>query len=445
MDGLHQSVGLNPAYQSSCNTFIGLPAISGVNLNAAHTGFSFQDLIHLGTGNLADSLIIDINNIKDKLGKNNYIIAETDIPILALGFWSKNNYITINLTNKTKARMAYPGDLINLIDGNANFIGDDNPLEITDFGPDAINYNELSFGLSKKLTHRLFVGARFKLLSGLGSIASKKSNITLVTDEDTYNMHLETEFDYYVSAPVSFNVNDDGQVDDIDVFEGEDIIKDLLKVKNMGVGIDLGATYQFSDNIKFYASVTDLGFIRWGANTANLKQKASYDFNGFNLDSISTNPDYEFEAIADTLQELMKYTYSTSKYSTPLNSNVYLGATYSVTDFLNFGFLSRTAFYDRKPHQSFMVSANLRPAKWFSTTVSYSYANRSFKNLGFGLTIGGPFQFYILTDNLIAAINPKNTRSVGFQLGFNLKFGCGKRDDYSIMNNKKLKKDIDFM
>ena len=58
---------------------------------------------------------------------------------------------------------------------------------------------------------------------------------------------------------------------------------------------------------------------------------------------------------------------------------------------------------------------------------------------------GGPFQLYMLTDNLNAAFWPKNSKAVAFQLGLNLNFGCGKRDDFSIINNKKFKKDIDFM
>ncbi|MEN8122472.1 MAG: DUF5723 family protein [Bacteroidota bacterium] len=446
MDGVHQSVYLNPAYQSSCNGFLGLPVLSDINLNAAHTGFSFQDLFKYGTGNKADSLVLDIDNVKNKIGNSNYLMADNTIPLLGLGFWIKNSYFTFGLSNKTKARVAYPGDLIKITDGNANYIGEDNPVKIKDIGPDVTNYYELAFGLSKRLTHRLFIGGRLKLLSGLANVESKKSNIRLYTEEKTYNLHLETEFDYNISGPVDILMDSLNQFKDVAVDESN-IVSDVIPNKNFGLGIDLGATYQFNDELKFYGSITDLGFIRWSSNPTNLKSNGSFDFTGLSLDSIASDSDYsEFNALADSLKELIKFNETNDKYSTFLNTNIYLGASYDLASFINFALLSRTSVYDRKLHQAFTLSANLKPVKWFNWTLSYSIANRSFNSVGMGMAIkGGPFQFYLLTDNLNAALWPKGAKTFGIQLGLNLAFGCGKRDDYSIINNKKLKKDIDFM
>jgi len=40
----------------------------------------------------------------------------------------------------------------------------------------------------------------------------------------------------------------------------------------MGLGMDIGATYDLTDRIVLSASLTDLGFIRWNKDVTNLKQ-----------------------------------------------------------------------------------------------------------------------------------------------------------------------------
>ena len=62
--------------------------------------------------------------------------------------------------------------------------------------------------------------------------------------------------------------------------------------------------------------------------------------------------------------------------------------------------------------------------------LSTSYANRSFKNLGVGLSFDfHPVNFYVVTDNITAFFWPRGTKSVNLQFGFNLKFGCSKKEE----------------
>ncbi len=445
MDGVHQSVYLNPAYQSSCNGFLGLPALSGIQAEAVNSGFTFDDIIHSGTGAYSDSLILDIDGIKDKLGSSNYIMLGNVVPVLGMGFWIKNYYFTLDISNKTKIRMSYPFEILKIIDGNANYIGNDNPLQIRDLGPDFVNYHEIALGLSKRLTHRLFIGGRIKVLFGNMSVESKKSNFTLITDDITYALHMKTDLDYNISGPVTVTTDSTGQFEGIDI-NTADLTSNFLSTKNMGAGLDLGATYQYDDRLKLYGSITDFGFIRWKENTVNLKANGTFDFTGLDLDSIS-NPNFSgVDVLVDSLMNLFDFTQTNNAYTTYLNTNIYLGASYDIGNFMNFGLLSKTTFYDKKAHQSFTLSANFKPVKWFSGTLSYSASNRSYNSFGIGLAFnGGPFQLYVLTDNLNAAFWPKGAKVVGLQVGLNLNFGCGKRDDYSIINNKKMEKDIDFM
>jgi len=444
MDGIHQSLYLNPSYQDNCNTFIGLPGLSGINLQVGNNAFTFGNLFQ-EKANSPDTLVINFNDIKSGLQNSNYVIGSTAVPVLGLGFWLKRSYFTFNITNKTSVKLSVPLELATLItEGNGNYIGDDNPLVISNFGPQFTNYHEFAFGLSRQITHRLFVGARLKLLFGIASAQTKNSTVKITTQEKTYALDIETDMLLNLSGPVTVTRDSEGNINNIDI-DTTDPLAYAINTGNMGVGIDLGANYQFNDEFKFFASVTDLGFINWHTNVINFKQKESYSFSGLSLDSINT--DYsEFDAILDSLERFTNLNESSIDYITALNANIYMGATYELAEFMNLGLLSKTAFYQKDIMQAFTLSTNFTPAKWFSGSLSYTVSNKQFTNFGIGMAFkGGPFQIYLLTDNLNAAFWPKQSKAVTFQIGLNLNFGCGKRDDYSIINNKKRKKDIDFM
>ncbi len=446
MDNIHQSNYLNPAFQGNCNGYLSLPAMSGVFANASNSGFDYNDLIHLGTGLLSDSLVIDIEKVKTKLGKKNYLNAELFVPILGFGFWSGDSYITFEISNKTKLNFSYPESFIALTGGNVNNIGIDNPLAIEKFGPDVINYNEFAFGWSKKIVHRLTIGAKLKILSGLAAVQNKTTDFKLYTADTSYAMQLETDLKYNISAPVDFTYDESGLISDLK-YDEANLVSDLMPTKNFGLALDLGAVYQFNDHLKLFASLTDLGFIRWNNKPVELSQKGSFNFTGLSLDSVWSDSDYdEMAALGDSISDFFHFEHIDKKFTTMLNANLYLGATYEIAPFLNFGILSRTLYFDKSLHQAFTISANFNPARFFTATLSYSAMNREYKNigLGFGLKFG-PMQFYLLTDNIYTALMPKNSKTFCIMTGINMNFGCGRRDNYSMLNNKKSEKEIDFM
>ena len=51
----------------------------------------------------------------------------------------------------------------------------------------------------------------------------------------------------------------------------------------MGLGLDIGATYDLTDRIVVSAAITDLGFIRWKKDVTNLKANNQFEFSGLNM------------------------------------------------------------------------------------------------------------------------------------------------------------------
>jgi hypothetical protein len=439
MNSVHQADNLNPAVPNCCNGFYSIPVISGLYGNIANSGFDYDDLIHPGTGNMSDSLIIDILNVKNKLGKKNYLITDLSIPIFGFGFLSGNSFLSFEISNKVKLNVSYPENLVSLTDGNASFIGEKNAANINQFGPDLINYYEFAFGWSRQITSKLRLGAKLKVLSGIAAIKNKQSDFKLVTADTTYAMRLETNLNYNISLPVEFSYDENGLIDSID-YNSSNVVSDISPNRNFGLAIDFGAVYQLNDKFKLYGSITDLGFIRWGKFSNNIFQKGVFDYSGLSLDSVfNNNSDYnEFSAWGDSLKDFFHFNHSENKFTTFLNANAYIGATYDVAKFLNFGFLSRTSYYNRSIHQAFTLSANFKPVNSFSASISYSIMNREYKNLGLGLAYRlGPMQLYLITDNLYTSFMPKNSKVYNFMLGFNMVFGCNKQDNYTMLGDSE--------
>ena len=79
------------------------------------------------------------------------------------------------------------------------------------------------------------------------------------------------------------------------------------------MGVDLGATYQLTENIMLSAAVLDLGFISWskGGSTVG-KLDGTFDFNGFDLAIGENNGDIpsmgdQFDAIKEDFENLLHF------------------------------------------------------------------------------------------------------------------------------------------
>jgi len=172
-----------------------------------------------------------------------------------------------------------------------------------------------------------------------------------------------------------------------------------------------------------------MGFIDWKYNVYNFSMNGELDFEGLDISSVIINGDDDiFENFLDSIADIFTISESRSPYRRFLNTRMYIGAEYPIIPELRLGALSRTIFINNRIEKAITLSANADLGNWFSTSLSYSMMNNSFNNLGLGLAIrGGPFQFYIISDNFNAVFNPNTIRSINLWFGMNLVFGSAKK------------------
>ena len=121
-------------------------------------------------------------------------------------------------------------------------------------------------------------------------------------------------------------------------------------------------------------------------------------------------------------------------YTTGLGTKINIGGTYKLNNSLSFGILSRSGIYRKSFRQAITLSANAFVLNSISASLSYSIMNGSFANIGFGLGLrGGPFQFYLVSDNVSGMLLPHKTQSLNLRLGLNFMIGCRKKADEEIL------------
>ena len=297
------------------------------------------------------------------------------------------------------------------------------------------HYREYGIGYARDLMEdKLTVGGKVKYLYGMENISTKKADLTLHTDPENFSLTMNSEFDVNFAGIPVIVTDTSIAADSTYKFTTGSY---LFKKPNHGFGIDLGANYKINDKFRVSASVIDLGFIKWKEYATNVNvAKSSFTFEGVDIkdfmpsnDTTNTDTTSPWDNLLDSLIGTFDPTISQKSYSTPLLTRFYLAGNYNLNETSDVGLLFHGEIYKGAFRPAFSVSINNRLGKILSTSVSWSYVNRSAANIGLGVALNlGPLQWYMVMDNILAPFIPYATKNVHVHGGFNLTFGREKKD-----------------
>ena len=447
LDNIQQIQYVNPALRPQAKLNIGIPGISSFYFNHYNSVFTPKDVFEVD----GNTTTLRVDHLKKMWKNKNDISFSGKYDILHFGFAVKKNYFSFNITENMFSRLTLPGDLLRFpLTGNASSDLENGILDFSGFGMEANHYREYAFGFQRQWNDKLSVGGKLKYLYGMENIHTKKSSFTLETDSETFDWSVNGEFAANTSGVYSLTDTIDNNTD----IENEDFMKYAFKRKNRGLGIDLGATYQLNEKIFLSASVVDLGFIRWKNDNKNIKSnQGSFIFTGidfsdalFTADSIRQDTiDAAFKQVQDDLEEAFGVSNNTDAYTTSLLSRFYLSCSYELYKTKKFsgkaGALIHGEFFRGRLRPSLTLSYTQKLGKMLQASASYSMTNRSYNNLGLGMSVNfGSFQFYIVTDNIMTARlvtitsdgdnipYPYGAKNMHIRTGFNLTFGRKNKD-----------------
>lgn len=437
---------LNPALRPSNSVYIGLPVISGINLNINNNFVNFSDVFMKGQP--SDSIITFLhpdNNIDDFLAKikdKNFFEPQTTIQLFGLGFSvGADSYVFLDINERVEGNFVLPGDLFELgLKGNGGFVGSE--IDLSSLRGDFKYYREVGLGFSKNFTNKLRIGVKAKLLYGIAGVSIDNRSLGITVNDD-FTHTLNADLMLNISGPVTIMLDENNHPEDI-VFDStlfdtsKDALGFLLGRKNRGLGLDIGATYDISDKLMVSAAITDIGFIKWKSDISNLQAESRFEFSGLNITDV-INGTKTMEELGQDLLDSLENSFTVSDLNSPFSTGlpfgVTLGGRYKLTESFSLGLLSYSRIIGKQFRESLTLSANVNLSNAFSTSLAYTIANHRFDNLGAGLAFrAGVFQFYLLADRIPVMWNkiitddssiplPVSWNKINLRLGMNLTFG----------------------
>ncbi len=425
MYSIPQSNLLNPAVQIPCKVFVGMPLLSSIHFDYSNTYGSYNDLLtHSADGTLMPKIDYLANTSP---GTTQEIFVEFHISLLNFGFKYKSYYFNFNLSDKVDAGIGFPTNLFVLpLKGNRDYEGKTMSIDgLKVFGK---YYREWAFGVSKIMDNQLTLGVKAKLLFGKAGISTSESNVSLYTDPNVYYLTAITHLEANIS-PATLTIEPNGRLDKIALPPGATPISLLLNSQNKGFAFDFGAIYKYDEKITLSASLLDLGFIHWKYAPNQVIENGQFQFNGFRINPV-TNQVENTGQIIDSMQTSYKFVSKTNPFNIFLSPILYLGGTYALVHNLNGGLMLRNELYQGKLLSSTTASLNAWYNKYVGGSLSWSYINGSFSNIGLGLSARTPgFGFYAVSDNVYGMFKWKSAQLLNLRFGFNFLFGCSQSNN----------------
>lgn len=450
MPGVPQSNRINPSYQPDAGFYFGIPGISPIRAEISSSSLSLGDIIFPHPSE--DSLITFLHPLADKeaflkkLKPLNYVISDVGTSLFSLGFRTGAGFFSLDVTTRVDGNLYIPGDLARLAIEGAS---EGQTYMLDGIGAELSGFEEISLGWSGNIGRKVQIGVRGKFLFGIGNFSTTQSQLSLTTSEEAWSIHSKMLFN--ASLPFAEVVYDeDGMIEDIVIDEDLQnmnpftLARFAFNKNNLGAGIDLGISYRPGERWLLSASLLDLGMVQWKDNVHTGSYEIDYEYTSLEVDPfdfINDNADIDnyadstLTALADTLLGGLDLARGQA-YSTRLNSKLYLGASWYATPNINFGLLSRTDFLRNAVVEQVTASANFSAGRILNFTLSYSYINSYFKNLGAGISLNaGPLNLYLVSDNALNAVFwPQETRSANFWFGMNLVFGYSEKEDLPLIH-----------
>jgi hypothetical protein len=438
-----QALMINPGARNDFEWYAGIPALSGISLQAGISGISANDLF------ANDGL--DINDkVRDRaiygLSTRDEQSTTFQLEILNGGFHGKKNeFYSFGMYVEGDVINYWPQDYAILaFEGNANQIG-----RRFDFGDLKVRgelVNVFHFGINKRLNNLLRVGIRAKLYSGILDVRSANNRGYFVTTEGNRNL-LANTIDADLIMRTS-GVNAFGEAHNSGTITNF-FLKRAFFGGDLGAGFDLGLTYHLNKQTVFTASLLDIGFIYHAndVNTYDLKGSATVEGVEVILPDALSDPNRDFwQDLVDEVETLVPFRTSHKNYISLRPTRTYASLRYNFGEELpsfedcdcgpnsgKGGAGRRAKYANAIGGQLYMVSRPRGPqmaltafyhrnfGNLLAIKTTYTVDKFSATNFGLGLSLQlGPINAYLMADNLFAYGNLAASRYASFQLGLNI-------------------------
>ena len=424
--GTWQAYQSNPALLPQNRITIALPSLYGYG---EVSGFTLNEVLE---ENSQGQTLLNVDKAISLLEPQNYIRDRVDLGTLGVGFHAGDWYLSLGHSIRQNAYSKYPKELAQLAwKGNAQFIGQE--IQIAPrIGIQA--YQEVSLGLGFQASDNFTLGARIKLLNGVGNISSRNHDLRLFTSDDIYQLTVNGDYGLNTAGTqLRYNGFSDIDVDlDLATFNWSN-----TWTNNTGFALDVGASLRLG-KLELAASILDLGQINWKEDATSLAIKGEYTFEGLDIFPNVWSDSVSFNNIVDTLEARFKVTQTDQSYATILPTYSFFSANLHISDKTAVGILAYGERISGEWLPAMALSAQTELLKGFNLGAAYVIRNKRFDNLGVNASLRiGPLQVLAATDNLLTLLQSSKSNTVNGRVGVNLIFGQMDKEAQKKMPDEK--------
>lgn len=406
LDGYTYRHELNPAFVG--DSYISIPVMGqfhvGVRGNVGLENFLFNTPTYGLTTALNPE--VSAQQFLGDLSDNNKLAINLKTTILSTGFKAFGGFNTIGVNFRMHTGVNIPYGLFEF--AKRGMQGDTH-YQLDNLSIRANGYVEMALGHARQINDNLSVGAKLKFLLGGADLDATMDEMDIRLSEERWLVRARARVNTSLKG-ARYTLDDDGLVDGIDV--------DSPGLGGFGMGLDLGASYKFTDGalkgLSLSASLLDLGFINWSENVVAYNHGDDFVFDGFHNVALDDDGEaHEIDEQLDDLQDDLEKLYNVhtdgkvGSRSTSLAATMNIGVEYALPayDKLKFGFLSSTNFNDVFTWTEARFSANVNPVKWFGAGVNYAFSTYG-SSLGLILNFHPKgFNFFVGTDCMLGDVN----------------------------------------
>ncbi|MFH6602267.1 DUF5723 family protein [Maribacter algicola] len=443
-----QSLMVNPGARTDFKWYGGFPALSGVSFQAGSSGISVNDIFADDGLDINDKFrdrIIHGMDARDELS------GTYQLELLNVGFRGKNpdNFYSFGIYNEGDAIGYWFQDYAFLgFEGNAGMLNRKYDLGHLKTRGEIVNV--FHFGVNRRINGKMTGGIRAKIYSGIVNFHSTRNKGYFVTTEGQNNLLAST-----LVADMRMRTSGMNAVWDAEK-EG-DLVGTFLKRGffggDLGLGLDLGFSYDLNEQTVFTASLLDLGFIYHANDIRTYALKGEAAVEGIEIlpqDLLDPNNDF-WQELVDEVEELIPFEIDERSYLTFRPTKLYASLRYNFGEpiqsqadcdcgitpasrnrnrakYVNgIGGQLYAINRPRGPQMALSAFYQRRFGNFMALKTTYTVDKFSKTNIGLGLNLqAGPVNLYVLADNLLAYRNLAASRYASFQLGINIISWGGK-------------------
>ena len=431
MEGTSARLQLNPGLQPTKGYF-NMPIIGSFNMSASSNVLGTSDIIDLMD---SGSDLYSNDKLFDRLKADNRLNVNLNTDILSFGWYRGKGFWSVNVGLRADFGAELAKDMFSMMRTMNGFAledvaGTNQSYSLSNQTLNMKAYAEIGLGYSRRITEKLTVGGRVKVLLGLARAEMNINQFDLNLDvpnpqyanyesrgelspSDWYGSH----YDYSANGNVittlkggGMTFDNNGMIDNFDLDAGD------LGIAGSGFGIDLGASYKVWDNLTVSASILDLGFLKWKESETTVATVSGGDevtINSENYDRYIGGDFLSFERFDFEEGSPEKVKTKTRLYSTLLLAGEY-GL---LNNKLSVGAMYTARFAEPKTLNELTFLATFRPKNWLNAAISYSPIQASGKSIGLAVKLG---PLFVGTDYMFFGGNSKSVNGflgISFPLG----------------------------